>query len=113
VRAAVGQDCVVTLEPLDNEIDEPIDLIFAPAGGADAHGAAGAAGEGGNDATPEPLVGEMVDLGAIATEFLLLAIDPYPRKPEAVFQPPSDAGDAAHPFAALAALKKGHGGKAG
>ena len=54
----------------------------------------------------EPLVGGTVDLGAIATEYFLLGIDPYPRKPGAVFEPPS-AGDAAtKPFAALAALKK-------
>src|ERR687889_114723 len=30
VRARVGQTCVVTLEPIENEIDEPIDLVFAP-----------------------------------------------------------------------------------
>ena len=30
VRARVGQTCVVTLDPIENEIDEPIDLIFAP-----------------------------------------------------------------------------------
>ena len=55
---------------------------------------------------PRALVGGTVDLGAIATEYFLLGIDPYPRKPGAVFEPPS-AGDAAtKPFAALAALKK-------
>ena len=37
---------------------------------------------------PEPLVDGVADLGAAATEFLLLAIDPYPRKPDAVFEPP-------------------------
>src|SRR5512133_3833483 len=30
VRARVGQTCVVTLDPIENEIDELIDLIFAP-----------------------------------------------------------------------------------
>src|SRR6266568_5216613 len=30
VRARIGQTCVVTLDPIENEIDEPIDLIFAP-----------------------------------------------------------------------------------
>ena len=50
----------------------------------------------------------MVDLGAVASEFLLLGIDPYPRKPGVKFEPPPRAGDAAaHPFAALEALKKG------
>ena len=55
---------------------------------------------------PEPLAGGAVDLGAIATEFLILAIDPYPRKPGAVFEPPDVGDDSDQPFAALAALKK-------
>src|ERR1700761_3279778 len=28
VSATVGQNCVVTLEPLDNEIEEKVDLLF-------------------------------------------------------------------------------------
>ena len=30
VRARIGQTCVVTLEEIESDIDEPIDLIFAP-----------------------------------------------------------------------------------
>ena len=30
VSATVGQTCVVTLEPLANEVEEAIDLVFAP-----------------------------------------------------------------------------------
>ena len=30
VRARVGQTCVVTLDPIENDIDEEVDLIFAP-----------------------------------------------------------------------------------
>ena len=30
VRARIGQTCVVTLDPIENELDEPIDLVFAP-----------------------------------------------------------------------------------
>ncbi len=45
----------------------------------------------------------------VATEFLVLAVDPYPKKPGAVFDtPPAPAADAEGPFAALAALKKDH-----
>jgi hypothetical protein len=47
-----------------------------------------------------------VDLGAVATEFLLLGIDPYPRKEGAEFEPRITGDPAAHPFAALASLKK-------
>jgi hypothetical protein len=48
----------------------------------------------------------MIDLGALATEFLILGIDPYPRKPGTVFEPPWEGGDVGHPFAGLAALTK-------
>ena len=30
VRAKVGQTCVVTLEPIENEVSEEIDLLFSP-----------------------------------------------------------------------------------
>ena len=55
---------------------------------------------------PEQLIDGKLDLGALASEFLLLAIDPYPRKPGAEFSPPKVEDEGDHPFAALAALKK-------
>ena len=58
---------------------------------------------------PEPLVGGIVDLGALATEFLILGLDPYPRKPGAVFELPQDVKPDPGPFAALAGLKEKHG----
>ena len=30
VKARVGQTCVVTLDPIENDIDEEIDVVFAP-----------------------------------------------------------------------------------
>jgi hypothetical protein len=110
VSATVGQTCVVTLEPIENDIDEAIDLIFAPASALPAALAGGELEVPAEDA-PEVLTGGHIDLGAIATEFLILAIDPYPRKPDAVFQPPPAGDDSAHPFAALAALKGARGRK--
>jgi uncharacterized metal-binding protein YceD (DUF177 family) len=107
VSATVGQTCVVTLDPVENEIEEPIDLVFVPATAMSPSDHAEV--EVTPEDAPEPLIDGRVDLGAIATEFLLLAIDPYPRKPGAVFQPPASGDDAAHPFAALSALKKGDG----
>ena len=55
---------------------------------------------------PEPLIDGIVDLGALATEFLILGLEPYPRKPDAVFEPPQDAAPEPGPFAALAKLAK-------
>jgi uncharacterized metal-binding protein YceD (DUF177 family) len=107
VSATVGQTCVVTLDPMENEVVEAVDLGFAPAADEDVEGSARNEAEADR---PEPLRHGCVDLGAIATEFLVLGIDPYPRKPGAVFAPPASAATEDGPFAALAALKSGGGG---
>jgi uncharacterized metal-binding protein YceD (DUF177 family) len=109
VRARVGQTCVVTLDPVENDIDEEIDLVYAPpeqipqlsdlvddAAGSDAE----------IPDPPEPIENGVIDLGRLATDALFLAIDPYPRKPDAVFDPPAVPDDPEdHPFAALKALQ--------
>jgi hypothetical protein len=110
VSATVGQNCVVTLEPLDNEIGEEINLIFMPqiATPEDHRGEdsePNPAQE--NAADAEPLVGGVIDLGALATEFLILGLDPYPRKPGAVFEPPAQPERDEGPFAALSGWAKG------
>jgi uncharacterized metal-binding protein YceD (DUF177 family) len=108
IAASVDQTCVVTLEPMTSELREPIDLVFvAPGAGAQPDETVADIDPVGDET--EFLVDGVADLGAAATEFLLLAIDPYPRKPDAVFEPPTSDDPAAHPFAALAALKKGPG----
>jgi len=107
VSATVGQDCVVTLEPLENEIREDINLNFALSGKAHADSDDGDTPELLDPDGPELLVGNTIDLGILATEFLIMGIDPYPRKPGARFEPPAAGEDSTHPFAALAALKKG------
>jgi uncharacterized metal-binding protein YceD (DUF177 family) len=106
VAATVEQTCVVTLEPMSSEVREPIDLAFVPSrAGAPSDAAADDIDPGAED-EPEFLVDGVADLAVAATEFLLLAIDPYPRRPGAVFEPPKTADPAGHPFAALEALKK-------
>jgi uncharacterized metal-binding protein YceD (DUF177 family) len=109
VRARVGQTCVVTLDPIENDIDEPIDLMFAPPEQipelSDLVDEAAESEEEIPD-PPEPIVNGIIDLGRLATDALFLAIDPYPRKPGAVFEPRVEADDPEdHPFAALKALK--------
>lgn len=106
VTATVGQDCVVTLDPLETSVDEPIEIVFAPVPeeGTDAFEERRRKTE--EDEPPEPLIDGTIDLGAIACEFLILGIDPHPRKPGAEFSPPEPEPDGPHPFAALAALKK-------
>jgi uncharacterized metal-binding protein YceD (DUF177 family) len=109
VRARVGQTCVVSLDDIENEIDEPIDLMFAPPEQipqmADLADEAAESEEETPDPT-EPIENGFIDLGRLATDVLFLAIDPYPRKPDAVFEPLVEAVDPEdHPFAALKALQ--------
>jgi hypothetical protein len=112
VHATVGQECVVSLDPIDNEVEETVDLIFVAGATPDAGDAPSRETlEIGEVEPPEPLLDDTVDLGAIATEFLLLGIEPYPRKPDAVFQAPAIGDESEHPFAVLAALRKGQGGR--
>jgi uncharacterized metal-binding protein YceD (DUF177 family) len=117
VRARIGQTCVVTLDPIENEIDEEIDLMFAPE--AEARRLADLIEEGQDDEAPpevvdppEAIVGGILDLGRLATDALFLAIDPYPRKEGAVFEAEVTAPDPEdHPFAALKALQDGKKGQ--
>ena len=109
VRARIGQTCVVTLDPIENELDEPIDLIFAPPDQipelSDLVDEA-AESETAIPDPPEPIINGMIDLGRLATDALFLAVDPYPRRPDAVFEPPVEAADPMdHPFAALKTLR--------
>jgi uncharacterized metal-binding protein YceD (DUF177 family) len=110
VSAIVGQNCVVTLEPIENDLKEDVEVAFAPP-----HEPMDTYEEDAeveiDIAQPEPLTGDTVDLGGIAVEFLILGIDPYPRKPDAKFEPLAVEDEDSHPFAALAALKKGQGGE--
>jgi uncharacterized metal-binding protein YceD (DUF177 family) len=107
VQAKLGQICVVTLESIENEIDEMVDLLFAP---AQEIAPQSDANEDDGESTlvepPEPIENGMIDLGRLATDVMLLAIDPYPRKQGAVFEPQVAAPNPEdHPFAALKALQ--------
>ena len=109
VSATVGQNCVVTLEPLSNEVAENVDLVFAPPSpmveqqAVDDDEGAPKRGRRNVDG-PEALIDGAVDLAALAIEFLILGLDPYPRKEGAVFQPPQEVEPDPGPFAALAGL---------
>jgi hypothetical protein len=112
VHARIGQTCVVTLDPIENDIDEVIDLMFAPP--EQIRSLAALVDEAAQSEAdevpdpPEPIVDGVIDLGRLATDALFLAIDPYPRRPDAIFEPSVESKDPAdHPFAALKALQSG------
>ncbi len=79
-------------------VDERFSLRFVPAGTES------------DDPDPEsedevPYAGELLDLGEATVEQLALALDPYPRKPDAELPAPEPEAPA-HPFAGLASLRR-------
>ncbi|HVK92187.1 MAG TPA: YceD family protein [Mycoplana sp.] len=114
VQADIVQSCVVTLDPVEGRIDEPVDAVFVPEGSKLARKPEIDGGEmlldpDGPD-SPETFEGDAIDAGAVAAEYAAMAIDPYPRKPGEMFSAhveSSEADDAKpHPFAALKDWKK-------
>lgn len=106
VNAAVTQACVVTDEPVPATVRAPFSVRFVP----DAFERSGddEVELSAEDCDTLPLEGGHIDLGEVAAETLALALDPYPRAPDAdeVLRENSTAGDQeASPFAALKALK--------
>jgi len=75
------QPCVVSGLPVAAAIDEPLDLLFAEGAGADRPDEEVELGEADLDVLP--LEGGAVDLGEAVAQSLGLALDPYPRAPEA------------------------------
>lgn len=95
VEADITQECIVTLEPVQARIDEPVEGLFLPADSKlGRHGFEGG-GEILIDAdgpdSPETFDGDAIDVGALAEQFFALAIDPYPRKPGATLDAAVDA----------------------
>lgn len=102
LEGVVRQTCVVSLEEFDNAISEPIAVDFAvdPEREGDPED---------DEDLPDPIIDGKIDLGALATEFLILAVDPYPRKPGAELVVPAPAEPAPEskpsPFEQLSGLK--------
>ncbi|MEM6623390.1 MAG: YceD family protein [Pseudomonadota bacterium] len=114
LTAVAVQDCVVTLEPVEQKIDEQVRRLYLPEDGDD---------EGGlptgeidldmeQDDDPDTYATE-IDLGALALEAVALALDSYPRADGAALTssqaaPPGAeplTDDALKPFAKLEALR--------
>jgi len=111
LTARVRQTCVLSLEPFETELIEPIEVRFAPPAEAPRPRSRRHEDEPESqdheilgDDPPDPLIGGAADLGAVVSEFLTLALDPYPHKPGAQFTEPApeDARPATvSPFAQL------------
>jgi len=101
IKARVVQRCVVTLGPVDSAVEVPVDIVLKPADTL--------TGEIDTEEDVEPYWNDRIDIGEIAAEELALALDPYPRAPDAG---PRGAGGHIEgkpppgPFDALASLRR-------
>ncbi|NJO35207.1 MAG: DUF177 domain-containing protein [Rhodospirillales bacterium] len=109
LQAQIEQSCVVTLEPLTNEIAESFSVDYWPeteipaqeGGVVDVH----------DEPDLEPIVTGRIKVGRVVFECLAGAIDLFPRKPGVTFEAPEapseDSGrsKSGGPFAALARIK--------
>jgi hypothetical protein len=92
LRARVAETCVVSLDPFETGIDAGIEADFVPEARRSVPRRAGSARrpQPVDDASssftaqlnaPDPIIDGRIDLGALVEEFLILNLDPYPRKP--------------------------------
>jgi uncharacterized metal-binding protein YceD (DUF177 family) len=79
LKATVTQTCGITLEPIEEDIDERFDISFLPEGviATDVEMDDLVFQE---EDLPEPIVGGIIDLGELVTQLLAVSINPYPRK---------------------------------
>jgi hypothetical protein len=121
LRARIVQTCVVNLDPFESDINAEVaaDFVVKVAKTLPRRGRAPPATELIEDLSqsfaaqldaPDLIVDGRIDLGALVEEFLILSLDPYPRKPGVRFEGAefsSSADEARSPFAVLKHLKEG------
>ncbi|WP_244490883.1 YceD family protein [Aureimonas frigidaquae] len=113
--AVLRQASVVTLEPVEETIAQPLDLVFLPEGSRLHRPRSTDDGEihldPDGDDIPETYCGDRIDLGAMLEEQLALAMEPYPREDGAAFEAfdtdPEPDAKAPSPFAGLGTLRGG------
>ncbi len=112
LKARVTQTCGVTLEPVDADLDVPVEMEFWPEAAVEelAQNEEELGGAGALD-WPEPIRDGLIDLGPVVYETLATSLDPYPKKPGASFESShggeeEGAGVPSGPFAALERLKR-------
>jgi uncharacterized metal-binding protein YceD (DUF177 family) len=115
LRGRIVQACVLTLDPVAQDLDDTFRIVFKQDMADERDPESGEAVLNSQADAPEPLTGNMLDVGEIVAEQLSLAADPYPRRPgaklEDVLPKPRHGGrkgqseQRRHPFAGLAALR--------
>ena len=104
-RADIVQTCGVSLDDFPSRLSGEFTVRAAPQGSPHAPPPeAEVEIDLDADDPPDVLETDELDLGGYVVEHLALEIDPFPRRPGAVFEPPQ-AEPEASPFAALLKLK--------
>ena len=107
LAADAVQACVVTLESVPARVAAEFDRLFSRDLPAESDGEVEIDAEA---ETPEPLVEGRLDLGEILAQELSLALDPYPRTPDADRHLAEFAGEPGggtrSPFGVLAGLRR-------
>ncbi|MDH4982857.1 YceD family protein [Hyphomicrobium sp. D-2] len=103
LKARLKQSCVVTLEPLDEDVKAAFDVEYSPAQGLPQSSADEV--EALSAAEIEPIERGEIDAGRIVFETLVANLNPYPRKDGAAFEG-GDADDDERPAGPFDILKK-------
>jgi uncharacterized metal-binding protein YceD (DUF177 family) len=111
LQAHVAQTCVVSLEPIETDIDIPVEVEFWPQPMLkEIQNEPEEPGETGRLDWPELITDGTIDIGPVIYETLGTALDLYPKRADAKLEWSQAAEDAealkVGPFAALKQLKK-------
>lgn len=114
LRADLTQACIVTLEPVAGHAEETIERTFVPPDSRLAKPRLNSDGEWLLDVEgadpPDVLEADTLEIWGVLLEHFLLAIDPFPRAPGAVFSeaenPQAEDDRPPSPFAVLNKLKR-------
>jgi len=119
LKVRLTQTCVVSLRPVPAVIDEEFERTFVPAERIEPvePGRRGARKTKAEivldlekEEPPEPLHGEAIDLSAVLLEEFALALNPYPRHPDAILEAAAETGEESpedSPFAVLRGAGRG------
>ena len=108
--ADVVQSCVVTLDPVPAHLDQAFTIFFTTEPEAGQSWDEAEVSPEAED-PPEPVTGGAIDIGEAVVQQFALALDPYPRRPDASVEAlgaepqelrPAEGG----PFAELARLRR-------
>ena len=108
VEADVVQSCAATGLPVSTRLSEPFDLRFLRDVDAEPEAVEEEVEIGSADCDTLPLENDRIDLGEAAVQTLSLALDPFPRHPDAdriLAEKGVLSEEQAGPFAALARLR--------